>query len=156
MLQISPRTLIMPATGGVGNPLPANPTPGAAISGVWSGYLEAPESGFFNLRIEADAGATVTLILDGKPVTLTQNGTLWSNTSPIELRAGTLYPINLTVEKVRNVVRVQWEWEPKGQGRAVIPARYLYPAALLRGISGSLRPLPESRIAGDGPRLDGQ
>src|SRR5205823_6631151 len=40
-----------PAVGGVGNPLPANPTPGAAISGIWDGYLEAPESGFFNLSM---------------------------------------------------------------------------------------------------------
>ncbi len=119
-----------PAGGRSGNPLPANPTPGAAISGVWRGYLEAPESGFFNLHIEADAGTSVMLLLDGKPVTLMQEGaTLWKkNADPIELRAGTLYAISLTVEKVRNVVRVQWEWEPKGQGRAVIPSRYFYPS----------------------------
>ncbi len=119
-----------PAVGGVGNPLPANPSSGSAISGVWRGYLEAPESGFFKLRIEADADATVTLLLDDKPVGLTQIGTLWSNTDPLELRAGTLYPIELKVEKVRSVVRVQWEWEPKGQGRTNIPPRYLYPAVL--------------------------
>ena len=51
-----------------GNPLPKNPTPDADISGIWRGYLEAPESGFFNLRIDADSGATVTVILDDKPV----------------------------------------------------------------------------------------
>jgi hypothetical protein len=79
-----------PAAGGVGNPLPANPTPGAAISGVWRGYLEAPESGFFNLRIEADAGTTVTLLLDGKEVRPTQSAAPWVNADPIELRAGTL------------------------------------------------------------------
>jgi hypothetical protein len=117
-----------PLVGGQGNALPANPTPGASISGIWSGYLEAPESGFFNLRIEADADATPTLMLDGNAVSLVQNATLWVNSGPIELRAGSLYPITLTVEKVRHVMRVQWEWEPKGQGRADIPARYLYPA----------------------------
>ena len=74
------------------------------------------------------------LMLDEKPVTLAktetpEKETLWSNASPIELRAGTLYQLTLTVEKVRHVVRVQWDWEPKGQGRAVIPARYLYPPA---------------------------
>ena len=126
-----------PLAGAVGNPLPVNPTiPGAAISGVWYGYLEAPESGFFNLRIEADTGAKVTLrLLDDKggPVILTQDqsdATLWRNMGPIELRAGTLYPVRLTVEKVRNVVRVEWDWEPKGQGRAAIPERYLYPTTL--------------------------
>ena len=122
-----------PEVDGVGNPLPVNPTPNAAISGAWRGYIEAPESGFFNLCIEADADATVTLILDDRPVTLTQNASLWNNTDPVELRAGSLNAINLTIEKVRNVVRVQWEWEPKGQGRVVIPARYLYPVTLFDG-----------------------
>jgi hypothetical protein len=117
-------------TVGVGNPLAANPTAGAAISGVWRGYLEAPESGVFNLRVEADASATVTLILDDRPITLTQNATFWLNADPIELRAGTLYRIGLTVEKVRDVVRIEWDWDPKGQGHSAIPARYLYPVAL--------------------------
>ncbi|HBB87905.1 MAG TPA: PA14 domain-containing protein,virulence plasmid 28 protein [Blastocatellia bacterium] len=118
-----------PAVSG-GNPLPSNPTPGSAISGIWRGYLEAPESGFFNLLIDADAGATVKLKLDNQQAALTQNGTVWHNTEAKELRAGTLYAIELTVEKVRQVVKVQWEWSPKGQGRAVIPRRYLYPANL--------------------------
>lgn len=121
-----------PTVGGTGNPLPAHPTPGAAVSGVWRGYLETPESGFFKLHIEADAGATVTLQLDDKPIALTQNAALWNNTNPIELRVGTLYPIRLTVERVREVVRVSWDWQPKGQGRSVIPARFLYPAVLFQ------------------------
>jgi len=87
---IAPNLNYSPLVGGVGNPLPANPTTaGAAISGIWSGYLEAPESGFFNLHIEADAGASVTLLLDDKPIPLTQNATSWNNTNPLELRAGT-------------------------------------------------------------------
>jgi hypothetical protein len=126
-----------PLVGGTGQALPANPTPGAAISGMWSGYLEAPESGFFNLRIEVDAGATVALVLDRELITLHQNATLWVNAEPIELRAGTLYSIKLTVEKVRQVVRAQWEWEPKGQGRTNIPARYLYPAAVFEAFKNS-------------------
>ena len=111
-----------------GNPLPANPTAGGAVSGIWRGYIEAPESGFYNLRMEADAGARVTLLLDDEPVALAQDRTLWGNASPVQLEGGTLYPITLTVEKVRDVLRVQWEWDPKGQGRGVVPARYLYPA----------------------------
>ncbi|HEY0171737.1 MAG TPA: neuraminidase-like domain-containing protein [Pyrinomonadaceae bacterium] len=118
-----------PAPGGQ-NPLPANPAPGAAVSAIWRGHVEAPASGFFNLLIDADAGATVRLKLDGREVPLTQNGTLWENAQPKELRAGSLYEIELTVEQVRNVVRVQWEWSPKGQGRETIPPRFLYPADL--------------------------
>ncbi len=117
-----------PAVGGIGNPLPVNPTiPGAAISGIWDGYLEAQESGLFKLSIVADAGATVTLrLLDdkGRPVTLIQDATdamLWHNKGPIELRAGTLYPVSLTVEKVRNVVRVY--------------VRFLKAASLATGLS---------------------
>jgi len=117
-----------PLVGAAGNPLPANPIPNAAVSGVWRGYLEAPESGFFNLRIDTDAGAAVTLTLDDRNIALTQNATLWFNTDPLELHAGALYSIVLTVEKVSQIVRVQWEWQPKGQGRATIPPRYLYPA----------------------------
>lgn len=115
-----------PAPGA--NPLPANPTPGDAISAVWRGYAEAPASGFFNLLVDADAGATVSLQLDGEPVALTQAGTLWESAQPLELRAGSLYEISLTVEEVRHVVRVQWEWSPKGEGRATVPPRFLYPA----------------------------
>ncbi|MFM9951807.1 MAG: neuraminidase-like domain-containing protein [Saprospiraceae bacterium] len=111
-----------------GNPLPKNPTDGKPISGVWSGYLEAPVNGFYKLQIEADAGATIRLSLDGKRVNLAPNGTVWSNANPIEMRAGMLYLFDLKVEKVAQVLRVQWEWAPKGQGRAVIPARYLYSA----------------------------
>src|SRR5262249_8084153 len=58
-------------------------------------------------------------------------GTLWTNAGPIELKAGALSSIALTVEKVRNVVRAQWEWQPKGQGRSMIPARYLYPYSVI-------------------------
>ena len=121
-----------PPNGESDNPLPANPTPGASISGIWRGHLEAPENGFFNLRVEADIGATVTIQLDDKHIALTQTlaqtATMWENAERLELRAGTLYPLSLTVETVRDDLHVQWEWEPRGQGREIIPPRYLYPA----------------------------
>ncbi|HWS86526.1 MAG TPA: neuraminidase-like domain-containing protein [Pyrinomonadaceae bacterium] len=118
------------APGGAGaNPLPANPTPGDAISGVWRGYVEAPESGFFNLRVEAEAGAAVAVTLGGQAVALAQTGEVWHNAAAVELRAGALYQFELTVERVRERLRVLWEWTPKGQGCHVIPPRYLYPAS---------------------------
>ena len=80
------------------------------------------------------------------------NGNVRNTVRPIELRAGTLYPLTLTVETVSHVVRVQWDWEPKGQGRAVIPARYLYPptrlAAFIEPMSASLKRHP-LRLASD-------
>lgn len=113
------------ATGG--NPLPANPTAGDPVSAIWAGRIEAPETGFYNFVFEADAGATVTLTLGGAPRPLTQNGLLWRNTGPLELQAGTLYPVELTVNRVVNAVSVRWE-TPK-RPREVVPPRYLYPPA---------------------------
>jgi peptidoglycan hydrolase-like protein with peptidoglycan-binding domain len=118
------------ATGN--NKLPPNAdNPADHISGIWSGYLEAPENGFYNLRIEADAGAVVTLELDGGKIeTLPpQNGvTAWSNKDPLELLAGSLYRFVLTVEKVKDTLTVQWE--TTGRGWEVIPPRYLYSQTL--------------------------
>jgi hypothetical protein len=111
------------------NPLPANPTPGAAISGIWTGSVEAPEAGFYNIIIEADAGATVALNLDGKARALAQNGTLWRNNDSIELQAGKLYDIVVKVEKVTQKLSVKWE-TPK-RPREVVPGRYLYPPTVI-------------------------
>ena len=116
-----------PLVNGVGNPLPSNPTPNAAISGIWKGFVEAPANGFYKILIEADLGAKVALKLSDTEIAMMASSTVHSNSEPIELRAGAPYPIEIKVEKVRNVVRVQWEWTPKGQGRTVIPSRYLYP-----------------------------
>lgn len=116
------------ASGG-GNPLPLNPVPGAAISGIWRGQVEAPEAGFYNFVVEADMGATVTLRLGGQARALIQNGKVWRNNDPLELKAGTLYEIELTVNKVKNSLSVKWE-TPK-RAREVIIARYLYPPAIL-------------------------
>jgi hypothetical protein len=112
-----------------GNPLPTNPTLGATISGIWTGSVEVPETGYYNLVIETDTGAHVTLSFGGTPQPLTQNGTVWRNSNPLQLTSGTLCPIVLTVEKVKNALSVKWE-TPK-RPREVIPGRYLYPPAIL-------------------------
>lgn len=116
------------AIGG-SNPLPPNlNTPGAAVSGIWRGLVETPEAGFYNFIIETDDGATVALILDGQALTLVQNGKVWRNNDPLELKAGVLYELVLTVNKVKDTLAVKWE-TPK-RPREVIPARYLYPSAI--------------------------
>ncbi|HEX7312611.1 MAG TPA: neuraminidase-like domain-containing protein [Pyrinomonadaceae bacterium] len=115
------------ASGG-GNPLPANPTPGAAVSGIWTGRVEAPETGFHNFVIEADAGATVTLSLGGQARALTRNGNVWRNNDSLELKAGTLYELVLTVNKVTDALSVKWE-TPK-RPREVLTARHLYPPSI--------------------------
>ncbi len=107
------------------HPLPDNAaTPNSAISGIWSGYLEAPENGFYNISVEADLGAIVSLMLEGKTIALTPTGNLWRNDQPIDLRAGSLYAIALTVEKVKDTLKVRWQ--TSGRGWEVIPSAYLY------------------------------
>jgi hypothetical protein len=139
------------ASGG-DNPLPANPSPGASVSGIWSGKIETPEAGFYNFIIETDAGTTdeilvsvrtrteqivappptgtaiVQLSVGGRTISLTQNGNIYRNTTPLELKAGTLYDFELKVEKLKYRLSVKWE-TPK-RAREVIPSRYLYPPAI--------------------------
>ncbi|MGH8511968.1 MAG: neuraminidase-like domain-containing protein, partial [Gammaproteobacteria bacterium] len=107
--------------------------PFSPASGIWSGYLEAPENGLYKFSIEpgiaGGAGpAAATLTLNGEDKPLEKNGEVWSNTTAIELRAGTLYPITLIVENITAGLKVRWE--TKGRGREVIPPRYLFPATL--------------------------
>lgn len=109
--------------------------PGAAIgaaaagprSGTWRGYLEAPESGFFNLYVLSTAEATITLELDGTKVELTRSGLAWRNAEPLQFQAGRLYALSLKTENGDGLPRLEWEWDPKGQGRSMIAQRYLYP-----------------------------
>jgi hypothetical protein len=140
-----------PRTGSTGNPLPVNPTPGSAVSGIWSGYLEAPDTGFFNFYIDTDAGARVKLKLDSEEIELTPpsaGNTKWQNSTSLQLRAGSLYHFELTVEIVRNRLRVQWAWDAQGQqGHRFIPARYLYPEVLFEGFEATyLRYIKASSI----------
>lgn len=106
---------------------------GAPVAGVRSGFLEAPENGFYNLAIRAEAGAAVTLSLDGTPVALAQNGEVWSNTAPIELAAGRLYPFEIEVTAGTPELR----WQTEGRGWEEIPARHLYSAVLVERLRGA-------------------
>jgi hypothetical protein len=109
------------------NPLPQNTSvPGGKVIGTWSGYLEIPEDDSYNVSIEADPGATVTLTLGGSPVELDhdQDPAVFSNVRELELRAGTLYPLVLTVGNVKDKLAVRWATASRGQ--TPIPAELLY------------------------------
>jgi hypothetical protein len=115
--------------------LPQRPDdPAATVSGDWRGYLAAPDNGLYKLSVLADDGATLTLSLDGRQVPLSpdaagggaQGITAWRNQQPIELAAGVLRGVRLTVTGVRR--RLALRWEAKGLARTVIPADALYPA----------------------------
>jgi hypothetical protein len=130
-----------------GATLPQNPAGGnATISGVWRWYLEVPDNGFYNFYIEADGGAEVTLTLEGEPVALNLQNGVWQNQNAIELKAGQLYAMQLTVKKVKD--KLVLKWESKGLARESIPAAYLYPALLVdRFVTGYIRLLKALTIA---------
>jgi hypothetical protein len=117
------------------NRLPSPPHAGDVLTGVWAGYLEAPENGFYNIRVEADAGAQLTLVLGDVSQELTPTEELpasvnvFTNTRRIELRAGTLYLIRLTATGIKD--RLAIRWETAGRGRELIPASFLYSQTLV-------------------------
>jgi hypothetical protein len=107
------------------------------VSGTRSGYLEAPENGFYNLLVEVDEVATVKLNFEGRErndfqPTVSRLGdkvTTWQNQEPIELQTGFLYPISIAVEKSQGKFNVLWE--RTGHGREVIPGEFLYSETLI-------------------------
>lgn len=115
------------------NILPENKTaPGKPISGIWSGFVEAPENALYNLRIEGEKGATVTVLLNGKEITSLQPDNVWTNKDPIELKGGALYSITIKAEAVKNTFR--FCWSTAGRGWEVIGARYLYSARFIESL----------------------
>jgi hypothetical protein len=110
--------------------LPAKPG-GGPIAGIWSGYLNAPQDGFYNIAVETDPGTSVTLSIDGDPVLLaaSSNGSVWNNQSPIPLTAGQLVPIKITAISLQSSLALTWQ--TTGLGVQTIPPAYLYSDTLV-------------------------
>ncbi|MBK8025108.1 MAG: hypothetical protein IPK19_27815 [Chloroflexi bacterium] len=112
----------------------ANPLPDPGVmSGVWRGRVEAPETGLYNIIATAGAGASVGIVLRGKALSLVQAGSTWRNKEAISLASGTLYTLEVSVAKVKDVVSI--EWETPTRKREVIPAQYLYPPSTREAFS---------------------
>ncbi len=113
-----------------GGELPARPA-SAPMAGSWSGYLNAPQDGFYNIGVETDPGAKVTLTIDGDPVLLTSspNGSVWNNQGPIELTAGQLTSINLGITSLQSTLTLNWQ--SAGLGLQPVPPVYLYSDTLM-------------------------
>lgn len=99
---------------------------GGPIAGIWSGYLNTPQDGFYNIEVETDPGATITLQVDGQPVSMVpaSSGSLWSNQGPISLTAGRLVEFELTATSLLSSLSLNWQ--TTGLGWQVIPRAYLY------------------------------
>lgn len=99
------------------------------IAGVWSGYINAPQDGFYDIAVATDAGAKVSLGVGGVTVPVAPLGNVWGNQSPISLTAGALTPFVLTVTSVKYSLSVSWK--SLGLGWQVIPGQYLCSSTLL-------------------------
>jgi hypothetical protein len=116
------------------NPLPAGQG-GGPIAAAWSGYVDAPQDGFYDIYIETDAGAAVSLQIGGTQVSMAQANNTWSNQSAISFQAGTLTPIVLTATSVKNTLSVTWAGF--GLGRKTIPGEALYSATLVDNLNAT-------------------
>jgi peptidoglycan hydrolase-like protein with peptidoglycan-binding domain len=116
------------------NPLPPGQG-GGAVAGSWTGYVVAPQDGFYNVSVATDAGAAVTLQIDGASITMAAVGTLWSNQSPISLTAGALTAITLSATGLTSTLVVNWE--SFGLGWQPIPGATLYSATLIDALSAT-------------------
>ena len=112
---------------GSANALPV--TGGKLIAAVWSGFVEAPKSGPYDILVTTDAGASVTLEVNGAPVTMAQGNDGWSNQTPISFQAGLLIPFVLKVTGLTGMLSVRWT--TTGIPWQVIPGACLYSATAL-------------------------
>jgi peptidoglycan hydrolase-like protein with peptidoglycan-binding domain len=112
------------------HPLPGPPPAGVPVSGTWTGYLEVPQSDSYNIAVDATGAAAVSLVLGGNTIALLKSGNSWSNATALQLTAGQLDPITVTVQGLTGPLSIRWE--STGSGWEVIPPQYLYSATLVQ------------------------
>ena len=105
------------------------------IAGMWNGYINVPQDGFYDISVTTDLGAGVALQIGGAKVDGAQAGSLWSNQGPISLSAGALVPIVLTVTSIKTMISVSWK--SLGLGWEVIPSQYLYSLNLVNRLGNT-------------------
>jgi hypothetical protein len=118
-----------------GRKLPANPTAGAPISAVWSGFIVPAETGLYTFEITAEADSRVTLSIGGKDIALTKSGNVWTNPQGIQLSSVVWqYRFRLTAEKIKATMRVVWKID--GRALGAMPARFSDRLAALEDVLG--------------------
>ncbi|MCU5025087.1 neuraminidase-like domain-containing protein [Bacillus cereus] len=107
------------------------------IGGLWDGYLETPETGFYNFYIKAKEGTTVELTINGRPVVKSDGSSIGT---PIELLGGTFYTFSFKIQDTINppsdgnqkeMMSPEVLWETNGRGWENIPMRFLYAESLI-------------------------
>jgi hypothetical protein len=125
--------------------LESTATGGVAIRGSLSGYLEAPQNGSYNLRIETQADAPLLqLRIDGTAVELERSGNVWSTKRPVELKAGNLHQIDL----FETASTAALFWQTEGLDWQEAPERSFYSGPLINQLRATaIRLLKASALA---------
>ena len=100
--------------------------PGNPDRKQWSGYLDVPHSGKYNLRINAidRPQNAVTLVIDGTAVQIHHDGGGIWNADSIPFTAGRLSAISVDIAIAP--VELELMWESTGLDWQIIPGIYLY------------------------------
>jgi hypothetical protein len=113
---------------GMGRTFPL-PVGGGAFAGNWTGWIQIPDDGFYNLLIETDAPASdVKVQLDNQTIALTNTGIILRNSEPLPLKGGSLLAVNIDASNIQAIFSLKWE-TPK-RPREVVPSQYLYPSTV--------------------------
>ncbi|WP_374427722.1 neuraminidase-like domain-containing protein [Paracoccus sp. (in: a-proteobacteria)] len=114
------------------------PLPGTGMAAIWSGWIDAPASGTYALSVQAGAGGTVTLVIDGADIPMTpEAGGRFVNAVPVTLSSARPVPITLTVTGLAR--RAVLRWSAQGMGWQVVPDRHLYPAGAMAALAATAR-----------------
>lgn len=109
------------------------PNPGGKLSGIWSGFLEAPDSGYYNLVVEAPGATDVLLTLGGDSCPLVRSGARYRNESPVHFEAGSLHRIEIQVNDIDQRVRLRWDTPQRAL--ETIPARFMYAGGIMQSFT---------------------
>lgn len=118
--------------GIVGQELPAN-----TKNLHFSFYLLAGEGGYYNLRLETEAAANVTLIVGGEVKAGTLSDTTWENDDTIYLEANQYEKIEITVENINSTATLKWATENGSGSYQPIPDTILFLSETLDTYSSS-------------------
>ena len=108
------------------------------VSGMWATYLDPPVAGSYLLSIETDASA-VAVEVDGRRVTLRQNGTTWTSSDQLEMAVGT--PVPLEVSATGLGARLRVRWQSVQIASVVIPGEACWPAEAVTAFASAYRRL---------------
>lgn len=131
------------ATGGFSEEIGAE---GHPYQGVWTGTLEAPESGTYKMSLYSEGEAELTL--DGRVAFRPSSAVGDTKSADVVLTAGP-HLVSLTFRKARGPGGLQWTWKPPSAStETIVPTSVLKPppgAGIGPELSIDILGPPESR-----------